>query len=146
MENKKEEKQTKSKDKNYNYCIPSPMAKFMSMVDDRTQMEASLMSMFLLLIGIILFTTYIAFFSGWGWWMRGMTIFNGICGMLFMFSYLITTFQQYQQLRETQDIVGSFGTDEPFPQPVKIPKVKSKELNSNKNNLSSNHEKGGLEI
>ena len=115
MKNKKEEKQTKSKDKNYNYCIPSPMAKLMSMIDDRTQMEASLLSMFMLLMGMMLFTVYIAVYSGWGWWMRGMTIFNGICGMLFMFSYLITTFQQYQSLRETQDFIGTFGTEEPFP-------------------------------
>ena len=110
-------KKQKNKEKgSYNYCIPSPMARFMSMIDDRTQMEASLLSMFLLMIGLILFTTYIVIYSQWNWWMKGMTIFNSLCGILFMFSYLVTNFQQYQQLRETQEIIGSFGTEEPFPQ------------------------------
>lgn len=104
------------KDKDpYTYCIPSPMAKFMKKIDERTQMEASLLSMFLLLIGLITFTTYTALFSDWGTWAKTMTIFNGLCGFVFLFSYLVTTFQQYQALRETQDIVGQFGTETPFP-------------------------------
>jgi len=71
-----------------------------------------------------------------------MTIFNGICGMLFMFSYLITTFQQYQSLRETQEIVGNFGTDDPFPTMT----MSKKEDIALKEHLNSNQEKGGLEI
>jgi len=107
---------TKEDKEKYNYCFPNPMGKFMKKIDDRTQMEASLMSMFLLLIGLILFTTYIALFSDWGIWMKSMTIFNGLCGFVFLFSYLVTTFQQYQALRETQEIVGNFGTEDPFPE------------------------------
>ena len=125
----KKPKDKKPKKDSYNYCIPSPLSKFMSLVDDRTQMEASLLSMFLLLIGMMLFTFYIGVYSGWGWWMRGMTIFNGLCGMLFMFSHLVTTFQQYQSLRETQEIVGTFGTEEPFPQ-TKTKQIKPKDLKS----------------
>ncbi len=117
---KRKEKQKKDKEM-YSYCIPSPIARFMKKVDDRTQMEASLLSMFLLLIGIITFTTYIALFSEWGIWMKSMTIFNGLCGFIFLFSYLVTTFQQYQSLRETQEIVGNFGTKEPFPTQEQIP-------------------------
>ncbi len=120
-------KQREDKEK-YSYCFPDPMAKFMKNVDDRTQMEASLMSMFLLLIGLVLFTGYIILFSDWNWWMRGMTIFNSVCGFIFLFSYLITTFQQYQALRETQEIVGSFGTEDPFP----IPPNKESNLKNDK--------------
>jgi len=128
----KEEKQKgKQKDKkSYNYCIPSPMAKFMSMIDDRTQMEASMLSMFLLMIGLLLFTTYTILYIDWNWWMKGMTIFNSLCGVLFMFSYLVTTFQQYQSLRETQEIVGNFGTTDPFPQTPS--QIKPNDLKSNK--------------
>jgi hypothetical protein len=109
----------------YNYCIPSPMAKFMSLIDDRTQMEASMMSMLLLLIGMIIFLAYVAIYSGWNLWSKIMTIFNGLCGILLIFSGLVTTFQQYQSLRETQDIVGNFGTTDPFP--VENPKEELKD-------------------
>ena len=45
--------------KEHNYCIPSPLASLMKRIDDRTQMEASLLSMFFLLIGLILFAIYV---------------------------------------------------------------------------------------
>jgi len=99
----------------YKYCFPNKMASFMKKVDDRTQMEASLMSMFLLLIGLIMFTIYLTAFTTYSWWFKGFTIFNSLCGFVFLFSYLITTFQQYQALRETQEIIGNFGTEDPFP-------------------------------
>ena len=108
-------KERKQKEK-YKYCFPDPMAKFMKNVDDRTQMEASLMSMFLLLIGLIMFTVYMIAFTEFSWWFKGLTMFNSLCGFIFLFSYLVTTFQQYQALRETQEIIGQFGTEEPFPQ------------------------------
>ena len=128
-------KKQKPKKEKYKYCFPDPMAKFMNKVDDRTQMEASLMSMFLLLIGLILFTLYIIFFSDWNWWMRGMTIFNSLCGFVFLFSYLVTTFQQYQALRETQDIVGNFGTEVPFPEVSPLPTLISSDLKEMKGGL-----------
>ncbi len=121
----------------YTYCIPSPMAKFMKKIDERTQMEASLLSMFLLLIGLVAFTTYTALFSDWGIWAKSMTIFNGLCGFVFLFSYLVTTFQQYQALRETQEIVGQFGTEMPFPEATQ------QQSTSNESNLEEM--KGGLE-
>lgn len=106
---------TKEQDKTYNYCIPNPMASFMSKIDDRTQMEASLMSMLLLLVGMIAFGVYLVAFTDFSWWFKGMTIFNSLCGFIFLFSYLVTTFQQYQSLMESQEIIGQFGTEEPFP-------------------------------
>ena len=119
----KETEEEKEDKELYSYCLPSPLAKLMNNIDDRTQMEASLMSMFLLLMGLILFTSYVLLFSGWNWWMRTMTSFNGICGFVFLFSYLVTTFQQYQALRETQEIVGQFGTDDPFPTQEEIQSI-----------------------
>ena len=102
--------------KTYNYCIPSPLAALMSKVDDRTQMEASLLSMFFLLIGILFFGVYFVGFSNFSLIAKIMTGFNTVCGFIFLFSYLVTTFQQYQALMETQAIIGQFGTEEPFPQ------------------------------
>jgi len=111
-----------SEKEKHKYCFPSPMARFMKKVDDRTQMEASLMSMFLLLIGLIMFTIYMVAFTDFSWWFKGLSIFNSLCGFIFLFSYLVTTFQQYQALMETQEIIGQFGTEDPFPQsqPIKL--------------------------
>ena len=117
MKNKKD-KET------YNYCIPNPMASLMKRIDDRTQMEASLLSMFFLLIGIMVFGIYFIFFSNFSWVAKMMTGFNTICGFIFLFSYLVTTFQQYQALMETQAIVGQFGTDEPFPLQTNLKEMK----------------------
>jgi len=108
MKNKKDKK-------TYNYCIPSPMAAFMSKIDDRTQMEASLLSMFLLLIGLLFSGVYFVGFTNFSIIAKITTGFNALCGFIFLFSYLVTTFQQYQALMETQAIVGQFGTEEPFP-------------------------------
>ena len=123
-------KQKPKDKKSYNYCIPSPMAKFMSMIDDRTQMEASMLSMLFLLIGMMLMGVYTIAFTTFSWWFKGMTTFNVLCGFIFLFSYLITTFQQYQSLRETQEIVGNFGTKDPFPQTT-TSQIKPEDLKSN---------------
>ena len=113
---------TKKKDKKtYNYCIPSPLATLMSKVDDRTQMEASLLSMFFLLIGLLFFGVYFVGFTNFSWIAKITTGFNTICGFIFLFSYLVTTFQQYQALMETQAIVGQFGTEDPFPTTQEVP-------------------------
>ena len=112
---KQNKEMTNKEKKSYNYCIPSPMASFMKRIDDRTQMEASLLSMFFLLIGLLAFGIYFVGFSGFSWIAKIMTGFNTVCGFIFLFSYLVTTFQQYQALMETQAIVGQFGTEEPFP-------------------------------
>jgi len=111
----------------YNYCIPSPLASLMNRIDDRTQMEASLLSMFFLLIGLLAFGIYFVGFSNFSWIAKTMTGFNTLCGFIFLFSYLVTTFQQYQSLMETQAIVGQFGTEEPFPenQPKNLPQTQS---------------------
>ena len=126
-----EEEELKDKEP-YKYCFPDPLARFMKLFDDRTQMEASMLSMSLLMVGLILFTIYLVVYSNWNWWMKGMTIFNSLCGLILMFSNLITTFQQYQQLRETQDIVGNFGTEEPFPGQTNENKEIKEDLNLKK--------------
>ena len=117
---------TEEDKKEHNYCIPSPMASLMKRIDDRTQMEASLLSMSFLLIGLLIFAVYFVGFTNANLIAKVMTGFNTLCGFIFLFSYLVTTFNQYQALMETQEIIGSFGTEEPFPQQDKSPLEKMK--------------------
>lgn len=110
---------TKKKDKEkYSYCFPNILAKAMKKVDDRTQMEASLLSMSFLLAGIVFICVYVVGFGEFGWWFKGMTIFNTLCAFVFLSSYLVTTYQQYVSYMLSMEIIGEVGTDEPFGQPI----------------------------
>jgi len=65
-------------------------------ISQRTQYEASLMSMIFILLGLIFMTIYIPFASGLSVVMKVAIVINGIAGFVFISSYLVTTFQQYQ--------------------------------------------------
>ncbi len=103
----------KDKEK-HSYCFPDIMAKVMKKVDDRTQMEASLLSMSFLLVGMITLSVYLVVWGDFSWWFKGMTIFNTLCGFIFLSSYLVTVYQQYVNYMESMEIIGAIGTDEPF--------------------------------
>jgi len=85
----------------YAYALPDIMAKIMKKVDMRTQYESSILSMFFIMIGLIAFTIYIVFLTDFSWWFKGLTSFNSFWGFVFMFSYLITNYQQYVNYMET---------------------------------------------
>lgn len=112
-------KQKKDKEK-HTYCFPNIMAKAMKKIDDRTQMEASLLSMSLLLIGLIMVCVYIVAWGDFSWWFKGMTIFNTLCGFIFLSSYLVTVYQQYVSYMTSMEIIGAVGTYEPFEPPAQL--------------------------
>ena len=112
-------KKQKTKEK-HTYCFPNIMAKAMKKIDDRTQMEASLLSMAFLLVGLLLVCVYITIWGDFSWWFKGMTIFNSLCGFIFLSSYLVTVYQQYVRYMETAEIIGAVGTDEPFEPPAQL--------------------------
>jgi len=61
----------------------------------RTQMEASMMSQFLLLIGLTLMVIFNLFFGESGWGYKILVTFNLLAGWILISSYLVTTYQQY---------------------------------------------------
>ena len=85
------------------YIFPNILANWMSKVDMRTQYEASMLSMFLMLLGLIVTITYFVFFFGFALWYKFVLVLNGIAGFVFMSSFLITTYQQYLSYMETID-------------------------------------------
>lgn len=94
---------TKDKEK-LRYIFPSSVAKQMKKIDTRTQLEASMMSMFLIMIGMTLFAFYSAFWGEQTLTFKILLIFNLICGWVLLGSYLVTTYQQYVSYMETMDI------------------------------------------
>lgn len=85
---------TKEKEK-HSYIFPDLMSNFMKKVDMQTQLEASLMSMSLIMIGMTLMAIYLFFFIDGSLYYKGLIIFNLGCAFLFISSFLITTYQQY---------------------------------------------------
>ena len=91
---------TKKPKEKHRYVFPNFMAKGMAKVDMRTQMEAGMMSQFLLLIGLSIMVIYIIFSRQTTGFYKFMVIFNLLCGWLLISSYLVTTYQQYVSFSE----------------------------------------------
>lgn len=80
---------------NKNYLFPDFLAKAMSKVDMRTQYESSMMSMSFMCLGMIVTIVYLVIYFDFAWWYKIFLVVNGLAGMVFMWSYLVTTYQQY---------------------------------------------------
>lgn len=86
------------------FVFPNLMAKFMKKVDMRTQQEASLLSMSLIMVGLILMTIYILIYGEMGLFYKCLVVFNLLCAFIFISSFLVTTYQQYISYMEMAGI------------------------------------------
>jgi len=91
------------KKEKHKYLFPNFLANAMSKVDMRTQYEASMMSMSLILLGLIISPIYLLFFTELVLWYKIFLIINCIAGWIFLSSFLITTYQQYKSYMEAVD-------------------------------------------
>ena len=85
---------SKPKEK-YRYIFPAKLAAAMKKIDTRAQLEASLLSMSLLICGMFLYTLYMIIYVPYGIWMKIMLGFNMFCGIVLLGSYLVTSYQQW---------------------------------------------------
>jgi len=92
--------QTKQKN---NYIFPDALGTWMAKIDLRTQYEGSMLSMLFIMIGLIIMAVYSIFYTDVSLFMKIMIGINGFFGVLFMWSFLVTTFQQYKNYI---DLVG----------------------------------------
>jgi len=86
------------------FVFPNIMAKMMKKVDMRTQMESSMMSMFLIMVGMCLTTIYLIFWGDVQGVYKGLILFNLVCAFIFLSSFLVTTYQQYVSYMEMAGI------------------------------------------
>lgn len=82
--------------KTYNYCFPNFLGQAMSKIDMRTQLEASLLSMSFILLGMGISIVYFVVYFTFPLWYKIVLVINGLAGVVFLTSFLITTFQSYQ--------------------------------------------------
>ena len=90
----KKSSQAKTKEK-HRYVFPDILAKAMSKVDMRAQMQASMLSQFLLIIGLTIMVLFMIISNQTTGLYKFIVIFNLLCGWVLISSYLITTYQQY---------------------------------------------------
>lgn len=79
----------------HKYIFPNFLAEIMSKVDMRTQYEASMLSMSFICIGLVVSVIYVFFYTSFAMWYKIFLIVNGIAGLIFLSSFIVTTYQQY---------------------------------------------------
>ena len=82
------------------YIFGDVLGTLMSKVDLRTQLESSMMSLSLMLIGLIVTGFYLVIYINFPLWYKIMLVINLLAGLVFFSSNLITQFQQYQNYME----------------------------------------------
>lgn len=87
----------------HKYIFPDILASAMSRIDMRTQLEASMLSMSLMGVGLVVTVIYMIFYFNFAVWYKIYLVFNGIAGLVFMFSFLVTTYQQYLSYMDVID-------------------------------------------
>jgi hypothetical protein len=101
----------KGKKQKHKYIFPNFLAKSMAKVNEKTQYESSMMSMFFILLGILFTSLYLIIFQeSFNLWMKIMTGVNGFFAFVFISSYLVTTYQQYVVY---MNAIQSFSQEEP---------------------------------
>ena len=86
------------------YIYPKRLAKRMKKIDMRTQLEASMLSMTLLMIGIILVGIHQILYGDQTIVFKIMIVFNLICGFVLIGSQVVTSYQQYVNHMQTMGI------------------------------------------
>jgi len=91
---------TKKPKEKHRYVLPNFLAKAMSKVDMRAQMQASILSQFLLIIGLTFMVIFMIISTQTTGLYKFIVIFNLLCGFVLISSYLITTYDQYKNYSE----------------------------------------------
>ena len=94
-----------------NYCFPNFLGNFMRSISPRVQFEASLLSITLILLGIIILTFATIFGTDLSVFIKIMTAVNCGAAFIFLSSHLITTFQQYQGYLNVMGLLHSIKED-----------------------------------
>jgi len=98
------------------FIFPDGAAKKMKTMSLDIQYEASVISSSLLMLGIILFLIYFIFFTTSSWIMKGLIIFNSLCGLGLMGGMVVTYFQQLVSYRESTKFLREAAANQPQPQ------------------------------
>jgi len=102
-------KPTKPED---SFIFPRKIAKKMKGVDIGIQYESTVLAIAFLIVGMIAFSIYFVFFTDFNWAIKGIYIFNSICGVVLMTSMLITNYQQYVYYKQSISQILQIGAEQ----------------------------------
>lgn len=88
--------------------MKSIITRMMSGLSTQYQMEASMISLVIIMIGMIIIAVYTIFFLNLSNFMRIMVGINAVAGLVFLSSFLITQYQQYLSLLAALKIQEEF--------------------------------------
>lgn len=94
------------------FIFPDKTAKKLKKMDLGVQYEASVVSSALLMLGIVLFLIYFIFFTSSSWVMKGLIIFNSVCGLGLMGGMLVTYYQQLVAYRESTKFLRGYAAQQ----------------------------------
>lgn len=89
------------------YIFPDFFGNWMAKIDMKTQYEGSLIGFTLMIFSLLGFGVYKTFFTtetiGW----KVYFLFNTLCGLLILWSFLVTTYQQYLNYLDVKAFVNA---------------------------------------
>lgn len=91
-----------------NFIFSPKTAEVMKAIDISTQYEASILALFCLLVGMVLFLIYVLFIAPYTLFIRLFICFNTVCGIILMGSMLITNYQQFVAHNESKTMLETF--------------------------------------
>jgi hypothetical protein len=89
---------------NKNYIFGKKLGNLMGSINPKLQFEATMMALTFIMIGSIVMTIYIIFFSDFALFFKITIPINSVFAIIFLSSTLVTTFQQYQNYLSVNDI------------------------------------------
>ena len=110
-----------------NFIFSENTANIIKAVDMSTQYEASILSLFCLIIGMVLFMIYVIFIAPYTLFFKIFISLNTLFGVGLMGSMLVTNYQQFISYKESKkmllDFSNQFGTEILSPDKLKPGKI-----------------------
>jgi hypothetical protein len=92
------------------FIFPTKVANTMKAIDISIQYESSILSLFCLMMGMLLFVIYVIFIAPYNLITKIFIVFNTICGLGLMGSMLVTNYQQFVAHKESTKMLNDFAT------------------------------------
>ena len=88
-----------------NYCFPNILTTVMKGISQRTQYEATMMSITVILLGLMVIGLWTIIFTNFSFFTKMMTAINMGAAFIFLSSTLVTSYQQYFSYLEVMDLL-----------------------------------------
>ena len=96
------------------YFVPDALGKVLEKIDQRVQMESTMLSLAMMSVGLILSVVYACLYLTMPLWFKIVIVINGFFGLLFMYSSFLTAYQGYINFMEAKELQKLINTSIPI--------------------------------